>query len=98
MYHLRIAIAVVLLLAGTPAAHAVITALYPLRVVLADSPYIVTAQVELVDAGKPAAIFTIEEDLKGKFPVRRLLVNLTGDSEAKKDDHTAKLLKRLGPN
>src|SRR5262249_20922736 len=46
---------------------------------------------------KLTAVLLVEDDLKGKFPVRRLPVNLTGDQEAKKDNHTPQLLKRLAP-
>jgi outer membrane protein assembly factor BamB len=84
------------LLAATPA-HALIVRLIPLRDVLAEQQFIVVARVDSVDPNRPAAVFVVEEDLKGKFPFRRLPVNLTGDAEAKKLDHTPQLLKRLAP-
>jgi hypothetical protein len=98
MYQRRMVLAFLLLLAVTPALEAVITALTPLSDIVVRSPYIVSAKVEKVDADKLTAVFTVEEDLKGKFPVRRLPTDLTGDSEAKKDKHTEKLLKRIAPN
>jgi outer membrane protein assembly factor BamB len=101
MRHRRICLAALVLLAlltTTPIANAVITRLVPLREVLTESRYIVVARVELVDADKPATVLAVEEDLKkDKFPVRKVAINLTGDAEAKKDDHTGKMLKRLAP-
>lgn len=81
-----------------PAAWAVIMRLVPLREVLAESPYICVVKVERLEPDRPAVVLTVSEDLKGKAPFRRLPVNLTGDSEAQKDQHTAKLLKRLAPD
>lgn len=75
----------------------IITRLTPLRDVLAENRFIAVARVEKVDPGRPATILTVEEDLKGKLPYRRLPVNLTGDADAKKDRHTDKLLARLAP-
>ncbi|HYT92341.1 MAG TPA: PQQ-binding-like beta-propeller repeat protein, partial [Gemmataceae bacterium] len=80
-----------------PAAQALITRPIPLKGVLAENPFICIAQVEKVDPARPATVFTVEEDLKGKFPHRRLPVNLTGDKEAAKYKHTPQLLKRLAP-
>jgi outer membrane protein assembly factor BamB len=97
MLHRRILLAALLLLVGAGIAHAVITALTPLDSVLKDAKYICMATVETVDGTKPAAVFVVDDDLKGKFPVRRLLINMTGDAEAKKGDHTAQILKRLAP-
>jgi hypothetical protein len=91
------AAALLALLAATPATFAVITYLVPMQTVLKDSTFIVTAKVDTLDKDKLTTIFVVDEDLKGKLPHRKLLINLTGDSEAKKDDHTGKLLKRLAP-
>ena len=81
-----------LLLAATPA-QAVVTAPRPLKQLLTVATYVCTAKVEKLDADRPAMILTVEGDLKGKMPIRRLPVNLTGDSEGTK--HTPLLLKRL---
>ncbi len=85
------------LLLAAQTAWAVIMRLVPLREVLAESQYIALVKVERLDPDKPAVVLTVEEDFKGKAPFRRLPINLEGDSEAKKDGHTAKLLKRLAP-
>jgi hypothetical protein len=86
-----------LLVSIVPTAFAVITTELPLDRILKQAQFILTAKVESIDAEKLTAVLTADEDLKGKFPVRRLLVNLTGNSEAKKGDHTKMLLKRLAP-
>src|SRR6266849_1274718 len=84
------------LLAADRPAHALIQTLWPLKSVLAASPIIFTAKVESFDPEKPTAVFVIDETLKGKVTFEKMPVNLgTGDSDAKKGDHTAKLLKRL---
>jgi hypothetical protein len=79
------------------AADAVIVRLTPLKEILDDSSFIVAAKVDLIDAAKLGTVFVADQDLKNKFPVRKLYINLTGDTEAKKDDHTTKMLKRLAP-
>jgi outer membrane protein assembly factor BamB len=86
-----------LLLLSAPPAHAVITRLTPLRDVLHESTYIVTARVESVDADKPALALTIEDHLKGKLPAEKMVVLLKGDAEAKKNKHVPILLKRVAP-
>lgn len=78
-----------------PAA-AVITALTPLKDFL-TAHLVFTATVESVDAERPAMVLKVEESLKGKAPFGRLPVNLAGDSEAKKTQQTAQLLKRVAP-
>ena len=78
-------------------AHALITALTPLENVLKDSTFIVTAKVESVDADKPALVLVVEEDLKGKSPLRKLPVLLKGDAEGKKRNHVPQILKRIAP-
>jgi outer membrane protein assembly factor BamB len=85
------------LLASGQRAEAFITRLTPLGEVLAEYKFICTARVDKVDPARPATVFLIEDDLKGKLPYRRLPVNLTGDRDAKKHNHTAQLLKRLAP-
>jgi outer membrane protein assembly factor BamB len=80
-----------------PGSNALFTRLTPLSEVIQEHHFIVVAKVEMLDADKLNAVFSVEEDLKGKFAIRKLAVNLTGDAEAKKLDHTPKLLKRLAP-
>jgi outer membrane protein assembly factor BamB len=82
--------------AAAPRAEAVITRLTPMREVL-ESQFIVTLKVDSLHPDRPAAVFVVDEDLKGKAPFRRLAVNLKGDSEAEKEKHTPQLLKRLAP-
>jgi outer membrane protein assembly factor BamB len=78
-------------------AHALITVLTPLQDVLKQSTFIVTAKVESVDAGKPEMVLVVDEDLKGKLPLRRLAILLQGDAEAKKRSHVPQILKRVAP-
>lgn len=81
------------LLAGP--AHALISRPTPLAGVIRESEYVFVAKVEKIDPNKPSVVLTADEDLKGKAPFRRLAVNLKGDREADKGEHTPKLLKRL---
>ncbi len=84
------------LLSAAPAP-AVIKKLVPLKEVLANQQLIFVAEVEAVHPDKPAAVFKFAENLKGKAPFQKLTVNLTGDSFAKKDNHTRVMLDRLAP-
>jgi outer membrane protein assembly factor BamB len=85
----------VLLLTVAPA-FALIQRLTPLKDVIAESQFIFTAKVEALDAEKHTAVLVVDETLKEKAPFEKLPVNLgTGDAEAKKGEHTEKLLKRL---
>src|SRR5438128_2465796 len=59
--------------------------------------FIYVAAVESVAPEKPAVVFKVEEKLKGDFPVEKLVVNLTGTAEAKKENHTQVMLDRLEP-
>jgi outer membrane protein assembly factor BamB len=81
-----------------PPADALIMRLTPLKEVLAESPLIFVARVEAVHPEKPAVILSAGPSSKGKLPFKRLAVNLTGDSEAKKHRHTPQLLRRLAPD
>src|SRR5947209_6419212 len=83
------------LIATGSVAEAFILVPTPLRTVLKENQFIYSARVGKIDPARPSAVFLVEDDLKGKFPYRRLPVNLTGDTSAKKYDHTAKLLRRL---
>ena len=84
-----------IMLIATPALVAVITAQLPLQDVIRGSQYIVLAKVEKLHPDKPAMVLSVEEDLKGKIPFRKLPVHLKGDSEAEKLKHVPQLLKRL---
>lgn len=88
----------VILCVAEPSAWAVIMRLMPLREVLSETDHICMLKIERLDPDKPAAVMTVEEDLKGKAPFRRLPMNLTGDSEGQKLKHTPELLKRLAPD
>jgi outer membrane protein assembly factor BamB len=77
--------------------HAFVTTLTPLQNVLKQSTFIVTASIESVDAENPALVLVVDEDLKGKSPLRKLPVILKGDAEAKKRDHVPQILKRVAP-
>ena len=70
----------------------------PLKDVLAIDGYIFAAKVEKVDPAKPAAVFVVTDTLKGKAKIARIPINLTGDTEAKREQQTEKLLKRLAPD
>jgi outer membrane protein assembly factor BamB len=90
------AFAVCLLVTGS--ASAVIKKLVPLKDVLASQQMIFVAGVEAVQEDRPAVVFKFSEDLKGKAPFKTLTVNLTGDTFAKKDQHTRVMLDRLAPD
>jgi hypothetical protein len=81
----------------TQTSFALVQRIYPLKDALALSDLIFVAKVETLDLDKPSAVLTISEQLKGKAGFDRLPINLKGDSEAKKLDHTPQLLKRLAP-
>src|SRR4051794_35612347 len=88
---------VIMMLLFVGSAHAVIIEKVELKKVLADSNFILLAKVDQFYEDKPAMILTVEEDLKGKPPFKRLPINLKGDKEAEKLKHVPQLLKRLGP-
>jgi outer membrane protein assembly factor BamB len=92
-----LALALTVVIAPSPA-HALIEALMPLEeVIQKQSTFIFTAKVDRLDPDKPAVVLTVDEALKGKVPFTRLPINLTGDSYAKRHEHTQQLLKRLTP-
>lgn len=91
----RLALACLALAPFAPPAAAVIKKLTPLKEVLDGEQFIFAAKVDKVDPDKPSVVFAVGDALKGKPPVERLAVNLTGDSFAKKDDHTKVMLDRL---
>src|SRR5207245_1696451 len=76
-------------------ANAVITRLTPLREVLNSEQLILIAKVEKLDADKPSIMLRVADILKGKAAFEKLPINLTADSEGQREQHTAKLLKRL---
>src|SRR5579884_2052994 len=78
-------------------APAFIAALIPLQEILKQSTFIAVAKVESVDADKPELVLVLDEDLKGKSPLRRLAIRLQGDTEAKKRNHVPQILKRVAP-
>src|SRR5437588_496776 len=98
MRHGRLLVAASLLSLFTTSACALIKALLPLEAVLNDSEHIFVCKVGKIDAQSPLVVLTVQEDLKGKAPFRRLAVNFKGDDEAKKLDHVPQLLKRLAPD
>lgn len=85
------------LLAFAGPALAVIMAPLPLSALIGSANYAFVATVEKIDPDRPAVILDVEEDIKEKFPIRKLPVLFAGDAEAKKADHPAQLLKRLAP-
>ena len=93
---LRLAAVFALLLTAFPAP-AVILKLVPLKEVLEKEELIFVASVDKVDPDKPAVVFKFEEKLKGEIPFEKIPVNLTGDTEAKKGDHTKVMFDRLEP-
>jgi hypothetical protein len=92
------ALAAFALLISAPMVHGVITALLPLRDVVQAANYVCVAKVDQFLPDKPAMVLTVQEDLRGKNPFRKMPVVLQGDDEAKKLNHVPQLLKRLGPD
>jgi outer membrane protein assembly factor BamB len=78
-----------------PPAQALIMRLTPLSEVLSQQQLIFTVKVESLDADKLTMVLTVDEELKGKAPFKRLPINLKGDREAEKDKQVPQLLKRL---
>jgi hypothetical protein len=93
----RAAWAVIAVALTTAPAVAVITRVVPLREVLAAEQFIFVATVESLDRDRPAAVLAVADDLKGKAPVRRWSLSLTGDAGAQREKQTAQLLDRLAP-
>ena len=95
---MRSAVAALMLLVVAPAGHGLITELLPLRKVVQSANYICVAKVEQFFPDKPAMVLTVQEDLRGKNPFRKMPVVLQGNDEAKKLKHVPQLLKRLAPD
>ena len=83
-----------LLLLATPA-QAVILRLVSLQEVLDGEQLIFVAAVDSVLPDRPALVLKLDEKLKGEPPFDRLPVNMTGDDEAKKGEHTKLMFERL---
>ncbi|QDU22045.1 outer membrane protein assembly factor BamB family protein [Urbifossiella limnaea] len=83
-----------LLLLAVPA-QAVILRLVSLQEVLDGEQLIFVAAVDSVLPERPALVLKLDEKLKGDPPFDRLPVNMTGDDEAKKGEHTKLILDRL---
>src|SRR4051794_28720230 len=90
-----VAVAILLTL-GVMSAEAVIKALTPLKTILTASKHICVAKVDALLPARPALVLTVDGDLKGKMPLRRLPINMKGDRFAAADDHSGKMFKRLG--
>ncbi|MCS6977654.1 MAG: PQQ-binding-like beta-propeller repeat protein [Gemmatales bacterium] len=80
-----------MVLGAVPSAEGFIEHKILLKDLIRDCEYIFRAKVESVDPSRPAMVVVVESDYKGKFPARRLPINLTGD----KENHTPELLKRV---
>ncbi len=93
----RVGLSLLGLVAVVSIARAVIAAPTSLAAKLKDTHYIVVTKVDKLLPERPALVLTVEEDLKGKFPLRRLPINAKGDADAEKLGHIPKLMKRLAP-
>jgi outer membrane protein assembly factor BamB len=93
----RTLFALILLVTLTPLVSAVITAPVKLSAFMSESDYILVAKIESLDAAKGQIVFSVKEDLKGKFDLRRINVVIRPDQDAVKDNHVPQLLKRLAP-
>lgn len=87
----------ILLVLASKQAPAVFDRLFPLREAL-NADFIFMVKVDKLDPDRPAVVFKVDENLKGKVPFDRLPVNLKGDAEGQKEQHTPQLLKRLAPD
>jgi hypothetical protein len=85
-----------LLLLAVPA-QAVILRLVSMQEVLDGEQLIFVAAVDSVLPERPAVVLKLDEKIKGDPPFDRLPVNMTGDEEAKKGEHTKLMLDRLDP-
>jgi outer membrane protein assembly factor BamB len=85
-----------LFIAGSKA-RAALSAPLPLSTIIKDNTFIFLTEVETIYPDKPALMLKVGKQLKGKFPFSKVPINLTGDSDAKKNNYTAKLRKRLAP-
>jgi outer membrane protein assembly factor BamB len=87
--------AVLILLTALPPLLGFITVLIPLKQAISSTKHIFMVKVERVEPDKPGMVLAVTEDLKEKTPFAKLVVNLTGDAEGKKYNHTEELLKRV---
>ncbi|MFO0866957.1 MAG: PQQ-binding-like beta-propeller repeat protein [Gemmataceae bacterium] len=84
-----------LAVAGT--AFAVIMAPLPLVSLIGSADFAFAAKIEKINAEgeRPTVLLEVEDDIKGKFPIRKVPLVFVGDADAKKLDHPAQLLKRM---
>jgi len=87
------------LLSVTGFAVAVIMAPLPLSALIGSADYAFAAKIEKInaDAERPTVLLEIDDDIKGKFPIRKIPLVFQGDADAKKQDHPGQLLKRMQP-
>jgi outer membrane protein assembly factor BamB len=85
------------LLTAAGTALAVIMAPLPLGSLIGSADYAFAAKIEKInaDAERPTVLLEVEDDIKGKFPIRKVPLVFVGDADAKKLDHPAQLLKRM---
>ena len=86
------------LIVAVQPAHGKMTRAVTLKSLVTDNQFILTVKVQTLDPARPGMVLVVDEDLKEKTPFRRLPVNLTGDIEARKENQTPQLLKRLAPD
>ncbi|MCI0640192.1 MAG: PQQ-binding-like beta-propeller repeat protein [Gemmataceae bacterium] len=84
------------MLACVTSAWAVIAAPRPLRVFVDSSTWIAQAKIDQFFPEKPALVFQIEDNVKGKPGAKRLPVVFKLDPKAEKENYIPPLLKRLG--
>ncbi|OAI54728.1 hypothetical protein AYO44_14370 [Planctomycetaceae bacterium SCGC AG-212-F19] len=84
-----------LFLLAEPAA-AVIESPLPLKRILKDTQFIFTAKVESFDKEKGLAVFTVQDNLKGKVPFKQMSLPLPPDKEGLRENNRPSfLVKRL---
>jgi len=89
-----IALGVAILFFATTA-DALIQALTPMKKIMADSHFVVEAAVVDVLPLQPGVVLEFKENLKGEFKIKKMPINMEGDGECKKLNHTPQLMKRL---
>lgn len=77
-------------------ATAVIESPLPMKRILKDTQFIFTAKVTTFDKEKGLAIFTVQENLKGKVPFKQMSLPLPPDKEGVRENNRPSfLVKRL---
>src|SRR5262245_24424939 len=87
--------ALVVLIALSATAQALVTRPTHLQDMLTEATVILAVRVESLDEKRPAMALTVEEALKGKPEWKKLPVLLEGDARARKLKEVPQLLKRL---